>query len=548
MRTLIRSLPRRSWLALVLVTSACYGMGSHDGQSGGVTPWDLPSSSRTPSAASQVDGSAPLTPHAASAQGDASMQGMVTSSTAQADAFDSPAAHDDNAASNVVEISLEARETDVEVTPGHVVHLWTYNGVLPGPRIEANVGDRVIVHLKNSLPESTTVHWHGLRVPAAMDGSPMVQMPIEPGTTFTYDFVVPDAGTFWYHPHVRSNEQVERGLYGSIVVRGQNEPRTTSEHVVVLDDMLLDDSWQLAPFEDPRAMSMQTMVGREGNVILANGRTKPVLSVARGGRHRFRFVNAANARYFRLAVPGQKLTVIGSSGGLMATSYEVSDVLLVPGQRVDLLVQVDGYNDVSFESLPYNRGHMAGTSSTFPLFALHPSGQAPEVLATPTSLGDVPTLSAPSVTRTLKLGESMMGGMGGMAGMGGMGGMGHMGHRTATATATASSTSGMFTINGEAYPNVTPLVAKLGAVEDWALVNTSMMDHPFHLHGFRFQVVSRQDGFPLLSAWEDTVNVKANQTVTVRMRLEDHAGSWMFHCHILEHAEAGMMGELNVTP
>jgi FtsP/CotA-like multicopper oxidase with cupredoxin domain len=450
------------------------------------------------------------------------------------ESFDSELARDDNAAEDVVEVALEAREADVELIAGQASRLWTYNGVLPGPRIEAKVGDRLIVHLTNSLPEATTIHWHGLRVPASMDGAPMVQRPIEPGETFTYDFIVPDAGLFWYHPHHRSNEQVERGLYGTIVVRGPEEPRTTSDHVVVLDDVLLEADGQLAPFD---TMGMQTMAGRQGNVILANGHTKPVIELARGGLHRFRFVNTANARYFRLALEGRTLIVIGSDGGLLEAPREVRDFLLVPGQRVDLLVRTDSDGVLRFQSLPYNRGHQAGTSTAFTLFELQPSGQASESLGVPTSLAEVPKLPAPSVRRTLELDESMMGGMGGMGHMGGMG------------SANGSMPmAGMFSINGESYPDVTPLVAKLGDVEEWSIVNRSMMDHPFHLHGFRFQVVSRQDGQPLVRAWEDTVNVKANQTVTLRMRLEEHPGSWMFHCHILEHAEAGMAGELSVRP
>ena len=122
------------------------------------------------------------------------------------------------------------------------------------------------------------------------------------------------------------------------------------------------------------------------------------------------------------------------------------------------------------------------------------------------------------------------------------GGMHHGGTTTGSAT---GSMGPVFSFNGEVFPKITPLKAKLGDVEDWSLVNTTMMDHPFHLHGFRFQVVSNI-GEPL--AWRDTLNVPANQTVQIRVRLDDHAGMWMFHCHILEHAERGMMGELDVEP
>jgi FtsP/CotA-like multicopper oxidase with cupredoxin domain len=234
------------------------------------------------------------------------MDGTMIPEVIEVDASEGPfepnAAPDLDPAPNVVEVALEAKVADVEIAPGRTASMWTYNGQLPGPRIEARAGDTVRVRFKNSLPEATTIHWHGVRVPAAMDGVPAVQSPIAAGVEFTYEFVVPDAGTFWYHPHVRSEEQVERGLYGAFVVRGDAEPATTTDRTVVLDDLLVDSNWQLSDF-DPM---MQAMVGRQGNVILANGWAHPIAGVARGGLHRFRFINAANARYFRLALPGHR--------------------------------------------------------------------------------------------------------------------------------------------------------------------------------------------------------------------------------------------------
>jgi FtsP/CotA-like multicopper oxidase with cupredoxin domain len=188
--------------------------------------------------------------------------------------FEAPAAPDLDPASTVVEVALEAKVSDVEIAPGRTLSMWTYNGLLPGPRIEARVGDTVRVRFKNSLPEATTIHWHGVRVPAAMDGVPAVQSPVAAGGELTYEFIVPDAGTFWYHPHVRSDEQVERGLYGAFVVRGEAEPTTTTDQTMVLDDLLVDSNWQLADF-DPT----QAMVGRQGNVILANGWAHPIVAV-----------------------------------------------------------------------------------------------------------------------------------------------------------------------------------------------------------------------------------------------------------------------------
>jgi FtsP/CotA-like multicopper oxidase with cupredoxin domain len=430
---------------------------------------------------------------------------------------------------DVVEVALEATVADVEIAPGRTTSMWTYNGQLPGPRIEARTGDTVRVRFKNSLPEATTIHWHGVRVPAAMDGVPVMQSPIAEGDEFTYEFVVPDAGTFWYHPHVRSDEQVERGLYGAFVVRGDAEPTTTTDRTVVLDDLLVDSSWRLSDF-DP----MHAMVGRQGNLILANGWAHPIVEVARGGLHRFRFINAANARYFRLALPGQRLIQIGTDGGLLPAPREVDDLLLVPGERADVLVVASGKANeaIEWESLRHDRGHRTGELPDAVVFQMKHLGGAP--IPTPPIPDEFAPIAAhpeASVRRELELQESM-----------GMGG----GHATGHGSSSGHMTP-VFSINGHVYPDGTALTANLGDVEEWSIVNATEMDHPFHLHGFRFQVVSIDGEDPGVVAWRDTINVPAEETVKLRVHLEENPGTWMFHCHILEHAERGMMGELEVT-
>jgi FtsP/CotA-like multicopper oxidase with cupredoxin domain len=442
--------------------------------------------------------------------------------------FDRPPAEDLDPAAGIVEVALEARTAEIELAPGRRTALWTYNGQLPGPRIEARVGDTVRIRFTNSLPDATTIHWHGLRVPADMDGVEVAQAPVAAGGQFTYEFVVPDAGTFWYHPHVRSDQQVERGLYGAFVVRGDHEPETTTDRTVVLDDLLVDADWRLSTFDEAQAM-----LGRQGNLLLANGRAHPIVPMERGGLHRFRFVNAANARYFRLALPGHTLHLVGSDGGLLAAPREVDDVLLVPGQRADVLVVATGRAGERLEwlTLPYDRGHGTGDLPQAVLFQAKNGEEAP--IATPTvpaAFAPITELPPAVVKRELTLEESM----GGMTGhdMGGSGG-------TMMAT--------VFSINGHVYPEGEALKARLGDVEEWSIVNTTEMDHPFHLHGFRFQVVSEDARPPAFTSWRDTVNVPALQTVILRFRLDDHPGTWMFHCHILEHAERGMMGELEVA-
>jgi FtsP/CotA-like multicopper oxidase with cupredoxin domain len=165
----------------------------------------------------------------------------------------------------VIRVELEARETDWAFTPNTSSRAWTYNGQVPGPVIEARVGDVLELQLTNHLPEPTSIHWHGLRIPAAMDGTDSVQPLVAPGQTFTYRFRLPDAGTFWYHPHANETVQLERGLYGALIVRGEGEPALDAERVLVLDDVGLDRDGQIKP----TGGFIERHDGRQGGTRLA---------------------------------------------------------------------------------------------------------------------------------------------------------------------------------------------------------------------------------------------------------------------------------------
>ena len=164
----------------------------------------------------------------------------------------------------IVEINLEAKIASLEITPGVLTPVWTYNGLLPGPYIRATVGDTVIVHFKNSLPEETTIHWHGVRVPNSMDGAPgLTQAPVKPGGEFRYEFVVRDAGTYWYHPHPDSSAQVGWGLYGPIVVEDPHDPNVFGDDLVLMfSDMSLDAQGQLLAKDNGGEFG--SLFGREG--------------------------------------------------------------------------------------------------------------------------------------------------------------------------------------------------------------------------------------------------------------------------------------------
>src|SRR5918995_639608 len=192
-----------------------------------------------------------------------------------------------------VVIELEAKSAAWEIG-GQYAPLdgWAYNGVTPGPTIEARQGDTLVVRLTTRLGEPTTIHWHGLRLPAPMDGTQDVQKAVAPGDTFEYRFPLPDAGTFWYHPHMNETVQLERGLYGVLVVRGDDEPRVDGDRVLVFDDVKVDRAGKIAA----PGRVMERHNGRQGNLLLLNGRVDRKLEMAAGQIERWRLVNVSSAR------------------------------------------------------------------------------------------------------------------------------------------------------------------------------------------------------------------------------------------------------------
>lgn len=427
----------------------------------------------------------------------------------------------------IVEVNLVATPSTQAYLAGKPADTWAYRdgsvtgsrGTTPGPLLDVPQGAHVIVHFTNELPDATTVHWHGLRVPNASDGTPAAQVPVAPGGTYDYEFDARDAGLFWYHPHVQGDVQVERGLYAPVVVRGGAEPDVAADRVIVLDDVKLEATGKLSTTTEPLDM----MMGRQGNVLLANGRTGATIDAEAGSRERWRFVNSANGRYFNLSVPDHPFLVIGWDGGLLEAPYSTDTLLLAPGERYDVLIELDGDAGASLpvQTLYYDRGHNLpdpGPQDVFTVNLARRAAKAPgELPATWGSYTPLPVDGSTAV-RTLVLNEQEQG-----------------------------LAEPKFTINGAQYPDVTPIMASSNQVEVWEIRNDAEMDHPFHLHGTFFQVLDAGGAAPAHAGWKDTVNVPMMSTVRFAVRYGD-PGRWMFHCHILEHAERGMMGELDVAP
>jgi FtsP/CotA-like multicopper oxidase with cupredoxin domain len=433
---------------------------------------------------------------------------------------------DTNPDPDVVEIELVATPTTHEYLPGTRADVWAFRdgaregsrGTIPGPLLEAKLGDRVIVHFTNELPDATTIHWHGLRVPNAADGTPVSQMPIAAGASYDYEFVLVDPGLYWYHPHVAGDVQVERGLYGPIVVRDDRIIiDVAADRIFVLDDVKLEGNGKLSETTE----TLDVMLGRQGNVILVNGRQHPTLTASANSRERWRFVNAANGRYFNLALAGHTFRVIGWDGGLVEQPYEVSTLVIAPGERYDVLVELGGTagDKLGLQSIYYDRGHDVPDVGPIELVSvdLRPPIRPLDPLPSIWGRIDPIEFDASTPRRRLTLREDAR-----------------------------TPASPVFTINGEEYPDVTPIRGAIGAIEVWEIENLSEMDHPFHLHGMSFQMLDESERLDSPLGWKDTVNVPKTSTVRFVVRF-DAIGRWMYHCHILEHAERGMMGELEVA-
>ncbi len=400
---------------------------------------------------------------------------------------------------------------------------------VPGPLIVVDRGRRLRVRLVNDTDLDTTMHWHGMRVPEDQDGIDQMSRPIRPGETFTYEFEARDAGLYWYHPHMDTDSVLERGLYGPLWVRDPVEPAVECLSVVTVDDLLVGGDGSVASASTGMGdMGMGGMDGmsmeRLGDTLLANGRTGARTVVPPGASVLFAIVNAANARYFDLRLEGHELEVVGTDGGWLGEPHPVDSVRVAPGERwlIHTLAGDPGEYGFTTSVVDLHEGGDGGMadplgSGQHTVWTLVVEGDevtpTPLVLPTPEELP-----SSGSLAHTWVLDDADMGGMGGM---------------------------GMaFTIDGETWPDVPLVTTASGLPVQFDVRNQSSMRHPFHLHGQRFAVLG--SGADTLG-WKDTFDVPAGETRSF-VTLADNPGDWLYHCHILEHAEDGMAGVLEVRP
>jgi FtsP/CotA-like multicopper oxidase with cupredoxin domain len=449
---------------------------------------------------------------------------VATQSRDEPEMFANPAVIENTSkVPHTVEVTLTARKERMALASGKMTDVYTYNGMTPGPTIEIREGDHVIIHFHNELPEATTIHWHGLHIPADQDGSPLY--PIQPGKSHDYIFNIEHgtAGTYWYHPHpdMTTGYQVAKGLFGALIIRSDDDPLPASlpEKIIILSDNRFNPDGSIdIPDRASQAGLIDEENGREGNTFFLSGHEMPTFSIRSGEVQRWRIINASASRVYRLSLGGQTFTQVGSDGGLFEHPVDMKEIVLSNSERAEILVRGTGAPGIAvpLQSLPYDRYAPQTRPATWDkpidLAIVRTSTEpAVEPVKIPSTLRVIPALDTTKAvtTRAFALGQGIING----------------------------KTMDMKRVDTH---------VKLGTTEIWQIENIVGMDHPFHLHGFRFQILDR-NGVPEKDRrWKDTVNVPKHETVRFVVKFDDFPGKWMYHCHILDHEDHGMMGILEV--
>ncbi len=421
----------------------------------------------------------------------------------------------ESTAQGVFKGTLRVQKAKVSLAPGTTTEIWGYNGILPGPQIVVYEGDNVSIEVINELDEETTVHWHGLLVPASEDGNP--QDPIKPGKSRVYQFDIPknSAGTYWYHPHAHGSvaKQVFMGLAGTFIVKKRDDLFVDlPEKHLLISDLKLHADGQIA-----ENSFFDWMNGREGQFTLVNGALNPLIHIDQPTR--FRVWNAGSARYLNLDFSFADSYLIATDGGYLEAPQKLEAILLSPGERIEVVVIPTRTGKVKFNNLSYNRQKMGPVSVT-PTYSLATivMTKSTQDFPMPTKIMDLPSYAPATKSHYIEYTEVM------------------------------NPNQLLFLLNGKMHDsNRIDEVVEKDAIEEWIVFNNSHMDHNFHIHGTQFYVIEQERSGIVhqskFKAFKDTINLQPYERVKLVMK-QDFTGLRMYHCHILEHETLGMMGQL----
>ncbi len=452
----------------------------------------------------------------------------------------------------IKQFKMTALETNIRLKDGMSMAAWTFNGNVPGPEIRVKQGDFVQVELKNNLREPVTIHWHGYPLKSAMDGVPgLNQDAVGPGETFVYEFSADVPGTYWYHSHQESAKQVDKGLYGALIVEPADQGRIDRDYSLILDEWMsnpeagvggdsetgghngtdmsasTDSSHSVMTMPaagGDQVMEEEQMMAYMYDIYTVNGKSAELITPLEakvGEVVHLRFINAGY-RTHGIHIPGQDIKVVSTDGQDINDATLIKDqiIMIAPGERYDVEFTVasgdsfviDAHDDNAYNDqlkIPFNVTDGTGNRVSEPLIAEFPVFNLFNYGSPGT--GKFSLEQSYSVDQRVELG-----------------------------TDTADNTL-KYTINGKVFKELPPLQVKTGDVVKLTYINNSQVDHPMHLHGHFFQVLSR-NGMPLTGAAiiKDTLLIKPGEAYEVAFNA-DNTGNWVQHCHELHHASAGMM-------
>jgi FtsP/CotA-like multicopper oxidase with cupredoxin domain len=426
--------------------------------------------------------------------------------------------------SGLVEMDLNAGEGSKTFLKGVRTPTLGYNGSYLGPTIRTTRGERILINVENSLDEVTTVHWHGLHVPAEMDGGPHQR--INPGEIWKPTFTVnQNAATLWYHPHPlgKTGEQVYRGLAGLFIVEDEISRSLPVPKNYGVDDipLIIQDRrfFSDGSFAYVRGMP-DVMHGVIGDLLLVNGDVRPYLEVGRN-LVRFRALNGSNSSIYRVRLSDEsRFHQIASDGGFLEKPVSMTHLVLSAGERAEILIDFSQYGEGSRLVLIVDEINGA----SFQALQIRVTGQGHNRLAVPSRLTKVEPIPVSNVAKTRRFVMQTMG------------------------------RGGRLSINGRKM-NMGRIdeVVKLGDTEIWEVSNRSMgmmqLPHSFHIHDVQVQILSRDGKKPPENerGWKDTFIVWPGEVVRFAAVFEDYTGIYMYHCHFLEHEDDGMMGQFEVS-
>ncbi|KRW60010.1 multicopper oxidase family protein [Pseudomonas sp. TTU2014-080ASC] len=415
---------------------------------------------------------------------------------------------------------LIAAPLDMELVPGHVTQAWAYGGKAPGVELRCRQGERLRVRFINKLDVETTIHWHGIRLPLAMDGVPYVsQAPVKPGEYFDYDFITPDAGSYWYHPHTASGEQLGRGLVGALIVEEREPTGFTYERTLNLKSWHVDEQGAFTDFSVPREAARGGTPGRLSSV---NGVHAPTLELPAGQVVRLRILNLDNTLTYRLNLPGAEARVYALDGNPVEPHSFPKEYWIGPGMRIDIGLKVpEAGTELPLRNGPLRLATLKSVASTDPV-----ADWPPALPANPIAEPDLAT------AQTLRFNFEWAGAV--------------------SVGLEQGAAHSFWQINGQAWDINDKTCAdrpiarlELGKSYIFELRNLSQYQHPIHLHGMTFKVLS-SDRKRITPYFTDTYLLGKNERAKVAL-VADNPGVWMFHCHVIDHMETGLMASIEVA-